>query len=149
MGRKEPYKTLLSLGWRMSKIEPALLLFGLDGKLSGLIITHVDDLYCAGEGQVYEASIIPCLQKHSGCRADGITLTGIEDGDYLRSLLPDRAQVSWQEDSRLGPPISEGDDGLLYGCKQRAWKAPSTRTRDSRQKSRNSGVPGEISDGRK
>ena len=87
MGRKEPYKTLLSLGWRMSKIEPALLLFGLDGKLSGLIITHVDDLYCAGEGQVYEASIIPCLQKHSGCRADGFTLTGIEDGDYLRSLL--------------------------------------------------------------
>ena len=61
---------------------------------------------------------------------------------------PDRAQVSWQEDSRLGPPISEGDDGLLYGCKQRAWKAPSTRTRDSRQKSGNSGVAGEISDGR-
>ncbi|CAL1138054.1 unnamed protein product, partial [Cladocopium goreaui] len=41
----------------------------------------------AVQGQVYEASIIPCLQKHSGCRADGITLTGIEDGDYLRSLL--------------------------------------------------------------
>lgn len=54
----------------MSKIEPALLLLGLDGKLSGLIITHVDDLYCPGEGQVYEASVeqakVQVLRKECG-----------------------------------------------------------------------------------
>ena len=54
---KKLYKTLIALGWRMSKIEPALFLLVLDGRLFGVIITHVDDLFCAGEGQVYESSI--------------------------------------------------------------------------------------------
>jgi hypothetical protein len=92
MGRKKPYKTLLSLGWRMSKIEPALLLFGLDGKLSGLIITRVDDLYCAGEGQVYEASIE--TSKSAGS-AERMWSRRTISPMTLTSMTPSRALTVW------------------------------------------------------
>eukprot|EP00913_Durusdinium_trenchii_P027188 g25509.t2 len=54
---KKLYKTLKAHEWTMSHIEPALFYHISDFYLSGILITHVDDLYCAGEGDKYEETI--------------------------------------------------------------------------------------------
>ena len=51
------YKTLKKYGWRMSRIEAAMFLLVIDGQLSGLLITHVDDLFCTGTGDVFHQTI--------------------------------------------------------------------------------------------
>ena len=44
--------------WIMSKIEPALLFYlAVGGKLRGILITHVEDLFRAGEGPEFESTI--------------------------------------------------------------------------------------------
>ena len=52
---------VLELGWRESKLEQAFFLFftrrGRELVLSGLLTSHVDDLFTAGEGIEYEESI--------------------------------------------------------------------------------------------
>ena len=45
----------------MSRIEH-LLFFLVDGKLCGNLITHVDNLFCAGEGKQFHDSI-EAMQK--------------------------------------------------------------------------------------
>lgn len=47
------FATLKLHGWRMSKLESALFLLVVEGALRGVLITHVDDLFCAGEGDEY------------------------------------------------------------------------------------------------
>ena len=54
---KRLFRTLKRFGWRMSRIESAMFLLVIDTKLVGVLITHVDDLFCAGEGKVYQDSI--------------------------------------------------------------------------------------------
>lgn len=54
---KKLYRTLVSHGWKMSKIEPALFYLVIKGKLCGILITHVDDMFCAGEGSEFKATI--------------------------------------------------------------------------------------------
>ena len=54
---KKLFRTLKRFGWRMSRIESAMFLLVIDTKLVGVLITHVDDLFCAGEGKVYQDSI--------------------------------------------------------------------------------------------
>ena len=54
---KKLYKTLKAQERTMSHIEPALFYHITDGYLSGVLITHVDDLHCAGEGDKYEETI--------------------------------------------------------------------------------------------
>lgn len=40
----------------MSKIEAALFYLVIDGTLKGILISHVDDWFCAGKGKEYEDS---------------------------------------------------------------------------------------------
>lgn len=54
---QKPFKTLRKYGWRMSQVEAAMFLLVIDSKLCGVLITHVDDLFCAGEGKVYENTL--------------------------------------------------------------------------------------------
>eukprot|EP00435_Cladocopium_sp_Y103_P014041 s2039_g3.t1 len=54
---KKLFKTLRYYNWIMSRIEHALFFLVVDGKLCGILITHVDDLFCAGEGQQFHDSI--------------------------------------------------------------------------------------------
>ena len=51
------YKTLKKYQWKMSGIETALFMLVIDGNLKGILITHVDDLFCAGEGEVYHQTL--------------------------------------------------------------------------------------------
>ena len=46
------FRTLKKHNWKMSKIEAALFFLVVDGCL-GILITHVDDLFCAGQGDAY------------------------------------------------------------------------------------------------
>ena len=59
-------KTLLQCGWVQSQLEPALFLFwdGRTGKkvLTGMAVTHVDDILHCGEGTAHEASITKLLK---------------------------------------------------------------------------------------
>ena len=54
---KKLYKTLRKHGWRMSSIEAALFTLAEGGKLLGILISHVDDLFSAGEGEAYHATL--------------------------------------------------------------------------------------------
>ena len=59
---KKLYKTLRYYNWIMSRLEHALFFLVVDGKLCGILITHVDDLFCAGEGKQFHDSI-EAMQK--------------------------------------------------------------------------------------
>ncbi|CAE7853393.1 RE2, partial [Symbiodinium necroappetens] len=54
---KKLYKTLKKHSWLMSRIEAALFYLVEGGQLIGVMISHVDDLYCTGEGERYEATL--------------------------------------------------------------------------------------------
>ena len=49
--------TVVSLGWTLSLFEKALFLLFDQGELVGLILSHVDDLFTAGTGPLYEKSM--------------------------------------------------------------------------------------------
>ena len=51
------FRTLKKHNWKMSKIEAALFFLAVDGCLQGILITHVDDLFCAGQGDVYHQTL--------------------------------------------------------------------------------------------
>ena len=52
---------LLSDGWEESKLEPALFYYRRDGKLKGIIVTHVDDI----EGGLHDSVFDQAFQKSS------------------------------------------------------------------------------------
>ncbi|CAE7352234.1 RE2 [Symbiodinium sp. CCMP2456] len=54
---KKLYKTLKRHSWLMSRIEAALFYLVEGGRLIGVMISHVDDLYCTGEGERYETTL--------------------------------------------------------------------------------------------
>ena len=47
------FQTLKKHSWRMSRIEPALFILAEGPTLLCVLITHVDDLYAAGEGEKF------------------------------------------------------------------------------------------------
>ena len=53
----------------MSRIEHALLFLVVDGRLCGILITHVDNLFCAGEGKQFHDSI-EAMQKDIHLKID-------------------------------------------------------------------------------
>ncbi|CAE7766366.1 GIP, partial [Symbiodinium sp. CCMP2456] len=55
--RKKLYHTLRKHGWRMSSIEAALFILSDGPLLMGIMISHVDDLYSAGEGEAYAGTL--------------------------------------------------------------------------------------------
>ena len=54
---KRLYKSLRQNGWRMSAIEPALFILASGPSLLGVLITHVDDIYACGDGEVYDKTL--------------------------------------------------------------------------------------------
>ena len=52
---------LLSDGWEESKLEPALFYYRVEGRLKGIIVTHVDDI----EGGLHDAVFNQAFQKSS------------------------------------------------------------------------------------
>ncbi|CAE7548475.1 RE2, partial [Symbiodinium necroappetens] len=51
------HQTLKGHCWRMSRIEPAFFILAEGPTLLGVLITHVDDLYAAGEGEKFLGTI--------------------------------------------------------------------------------------------
>ena len=51
------FQTLKKHSWRMSRIEPALFILAEGPTLLCVLITHVDDLYAAGEGEKFDGTI--------------------------------------------------------------------------------------------
>lgn len=52
------FKEAVKEGWISSKIEPAMFFLYNDSKdLTGIMVTHVDDLFVAGEGKKYVQSM--------------------------------------------------------------------------------------------
>lgn len=52
------FKEAVKEGWVSSKIEPAMFFLYNDSKdLTGIMVTHADDLFVAGEGEKYEQSM--------------------------------------------------------------------------------------------
>ncbi|CAE7468223.1 RE2 [Symbiodinium sp. CCMP2592] len=54
---KKLYRSLLDHGWRLSRIEAAFFILADGPRLLGVMISHVDDLYSAGEGKAYEDTL--------------------------------------------------------------------------------------------
>ncbi|CAE7722529.1 GIP, partial [Symbiodinium necroappetens] len=54
---KKLYATLRKHGWRMSSVEAALFILSEGNKLLGILISHVDDLFSAGEGKRYNETL--------------------------------------------------------------------------------------------
>ena len=54
---KKLFRTLKKYRWTMSKIEAALFYLVSGDKLVGIMLSHVDDLLAAGEGDDYEATL--------------------------------------------------------------------------------------------
>ncbi|CAJ1436956.1 unnamed protein product [Effrenium voratum] len=54
---KKLIRSLSAQGWRRSRIESALLFLYVENSLQGIMITHVDDLFAAGEGKAYDESL--------------------------------------------------------------------------------------------
>ena len=54
---KKLYATLRKHSWRMSRLEPALFILAKGAQLLGVVVTHVDDLFSTGEGEIYEATL--------------------------------------------------------------------------------------------
>ena len=109
---KKLFKTLKAHGWIMSKLEPALFYLVVEGKLRGILITHVDDLFCAGEGAEFKATIDSMekeihlkvkkeefrfcgknlIQKNGNIEIDQID--AIEGIDYMQLTKERRQQVN-------------------------------------------------------
>ncbi|CAJ1410941.1 unnamed protein product [Effrenium voratum] len=54
---KKLIRSLSAQGWRRSRIESALLFLYVEDSFQGIMITHVDDLFAAGEGKAYDESL--------------------------------------------------------------------------------------------
>ena len=55
---------LLSLGWRLHPLEPAFfVLYNDQGSVTGLLLSHVDDLLFAGEGDYFENTITQLSER--------------------------------------------------------------------------------------
>eukprot|EP00435_Cladocopium_sp_Y103_P025044 s387_g6.t1 len=109
---KKLFKTLKAHGWIMSKLEPALFYLVVEGKLRGILITHADDLFCAGEGAEFKTTIDSMekeihlkvkkekfrfcgknlIQKNGNIEIDQID--AIEGIDYMQLTKERRQQVN-------------------------------------------------------
>ena len=54
---KKLFRALRANHWLMSRIEAALFFLFHGGSLVGILLSHVDDLFSAGEGKLYEESL--------------------------------------------------------------------------------------------
>lgn len=54
---KKLFCTVQKYGWRMSSIEQALFYLFIEGELTGVMATHVDDLFCTGAGERFHETI--------------------------------------------------------------------------------------------
>ena len=94
------YRVLLSKQWVMSKLEPALFFLYEDKNLTGILISHVDDLYCSGIGKLYEESMrvlekeIYLKKKVGEFRFCGKNVKQLPDG----SIAVDQKDAIWSLD---------------------------------------------------
>ena len=94
------YRVLLSKQWVMSKLEPALFFLYEDKNLTGILISHVDDLYCSGIGKLYEESMrvlekeIHLKKKVGEFRFCGKNVKQLPDG----SIAVDQEDAIWSLD---------------------------------------------------
>ena len=86
---------------QMSKIEAALF-FLFDGiKLLGVMISHVDDLYSAGEGKKYNDTIAKMeVELHLKIKKGEFRLCGrmqhrARDALPWINMMPSRASTTW------------------------------------------------------
>ena len=135
---KKLYRTLKKHGWVMSKIEPALFYLIIDSELKGILITHVDDLFCAGEGAEFKNTIDlmekeiylkvkkedfrfcgkNIIQKDGNIEID--QYDAIEGVDYM-TLSRDRRQ-------QVNAPLTEHEKSLFRGLiGQLGWVARQSR----------------------
>lgn len=59
----QAFKESKKEGWIQSSIEPALFYLYEGGELCGIMISHVDDLYTAGEGNYFEEAMKRLTKK--------------------------------------------------------------------------------------
>ena len=135
---KKLYRTLISHGWKMSKIEPALFFLVINGKLTGILITHVDDLSCAGEGSEFKATIGMMekeihlkVQKEEFrfCGKNLIQRNGsieIDQFDAIQSI--DYMVLSKDRRQQVNAPLTEHKKSLLRALiGQPGWVARQSR----------------------
>ena len=54
---KKLFNAVKAQGWKMSSIEQALFYLFVDGSLTGIMASHVDDLFCTGTGEKFFETI--------------------------------------------------------------------------------------------
>ncbi|CAE7616057.1 RE2, partial [Symbiodinium sp. CCMP2592] len=77
---KKLFRSLRRHGWVMSRIEAALFFLFDAGALVGIYLSHVDDLFSAGEGAKYEGSLAK-LETELHLKVD--QFDAIEGVDYM------------------------------------------------------------------
>ena len=130
---------MLSVGGKMSKLDPALFIWHNGSSLLGLIAVHVDDLLCAGTKD-FESTVLAKLRatfqigrEESSCfQYLGINLQQIgcevilDQKSYIYSLSP--IDYDRNEEDNLDAPVSENMRKVLQ-CKigQILWVCNQTR----------------------
>ena len=135
---KKLYRILVSHGWKMSKIEPALFYLVIKGKLCGILITHVDDLFCAGEGSEFKATI-DMMEKeiHLKVKKEEFRFCGknliqrngsieIDQFDAIESI--DYMVLSKDRRQQVNAPLTEHEKSLFRALiGQLGWVARQSR----------------------
>ena len=134
------FKEAVKEGWISSKVEPAMFFLYSDTKeLTGIMVTHVDDLFVAGVGEKYEQSMKKLtvelhLKENKGSfRFCGKNIK--QDGDYNISLDQKDAieAVEYQvisKDRRVKPnsPLTESEKSQFRGLiGSMGWISRQTR----------------------
>ena len=135
---KKLFKTLKKHGWMMSKIAAALFILSKSGSLLGVLITHVDDLFSAGEGPEYEATIKEMevelhLKVKKGefrfCGKNVVQKEGyieLDQFDAIESI--DYMALSADRRKQLGSPLSESEKSAFRGLiGQMGWVCRQSR----------------------
>ncbi|CAE7324408.1 Copia protein [Symbiodinium microadriaticum] len=135
---KKLFKTLKKHGWMMSKIEAALFILSKSGSLLSVLITHVDDLFSAGEGPEYEATIKEMevelhLKVKKGefrfCGKNVVQKEGyieLDQFDAIESI--DYMALSTDRRKQMGSPLSESEKSAFRGLiGQMGWVCRQSR----------------------
>ena len=133
------YRTLRKYQWKMSSIEPALFFFANSrGDLEGILLTHVDDLYSAGEGEDYHGTLkelekeLHLKIKHESFRFCGKNIVqkegGIEVDQYDAIEGIDYMLLETERRKVPGSPLTEAEKSAFRGLiGQMGWVTRQSR----------------------